>query len=1060
MKKILLFLVFLATFFNMQAQNTAYANRMQYIFGNIDKTKVTTGYLKEFGVRFANIEACNGALNTSNYVTPKEWNALYNSLYSMRVGTVAQNMMAPSVVNTNLKTAQNNSIDILIAVQHYNYQQYKTNAYTNGDVIITNDKIYDVAGRNPYDSKTLFAITPLKQNLQGSNFTFKLPSNLIYSNVGHTISQITVDFSNGQGYQNVAVNEVKNISYTSGGEKTIKVKFQYTNGTIVESHSKILIDYINPTPNSQARFNGFGSDMFWVNHAVTGNNWNGSAATGLVTIELAPGHTQLTKPLIIIEGFDPENSFNYLDLVNEDGPGGLRVRISENGQPLLTLNQAIEDEDYDLVFINFVNSTDYIQRNAYMVEEVIRQINQLKVGNEKNVVLGMSMGGLVGRYALRDMEINGETHETKLYISHDSPHQGANVPLAAQALVRHLVGEQISLPVFFSLFNVNIADLEDNVDGLSDGLALLQSPAAQQMLIYQLQGTGAGISVNNSSLNSSFLSEYRTMGYPQQNNIRNIAIANGSECGNTLNFEPYTDIINANVEVDLPFFLTNIALAVVNGISINPIKLVSSLLSTNTDVKAQFTVKALPSLQAKQIYRGRIYIRKTILFLITVNEPLINEKTINSTASMLALDNSNGGIYDIETFAEIPTQFAQYVIQRRFNFIPIYSSLDIGRGNVTILPTDLVKQYSPLMPPPAPKNVPFNNFFTNSRASEAHIQFTRNNGDWLKNELANNPTISSCLNFCTNAQIIGSDYLCNSGTYSVTNEANPANTIWNITEGSNLVNFTVNGNQITLNQTGQNGFVTISVTYGSAKCGSVTNPIIKRIWAGIPQYFSQQITNGYDNVPINSSSTLNLLPIQGAQEYYWWIIENSNSCGCITNSDGLTLCPAGTIKPKFTANNNTYSYTSTSPNVNINWGNCSGNYIVNVAAKNPCGLQGINYKAVNVYSTSGGGGGENPCEGQLAIYPNPVNESNSSTGEFEVNIVYPGDPCDDYPEFPGRNGNVNQVKIYDFYGNLVHSQEYNSDQMKISDINLKRGNYILNVFTSKGFSKREIIVVK
>lgn len=62
MKKILLFLVFLATFFNMQAQNTAYANRMQYIFGNIDKTKVTTGYLKEFGVRFANIEACNGSL--------------------------------------------------------------------------------------------------------------------------------------------------------------------------------------------------------------------------------------------------------------------------------------------------------------------------------------------------------------------------------------------------------------------------------------------------------------------------------------------------------------------------------------------------------------------------------------------------------------------------------------------------------------------------------------------------------------------------------------------------------------------------------------------------------------------------------------------------------------------------------------------------------------------------------------------------------------------------------------------------------------------------------------
>jgi len=50
MKRILLSLLCLATFYNVQAQNTAYANRMQYIFGNINKTKVTTGYLKEFGV--------------------------------------------------------------------------------------------------------------------------------------------------------------------------------------------------------------------------------------------------------------------------------------------------------------------------------------------------------------------------------------------------------------------------------------------------------------------------------------------------------------------------------------------------------------------------------------------------------------------------------------------------------------------------------------------------------------------------------------------------------------------------------------------------------------------------------------------------------------------------------------------------------------------------------------------------------------------------------------------------------------------------------------------------
>lgn len=89
----------------------------------------------------------------------------------MRVGQVASVMISPETIYNQNKTQQENTNDILIAVQHYNYQQYKTNAHTNGDVIISNDKIYDVAGRNPYNTKTLFAITPLKQNIQGSTFT-------------------------------------------------------------------------------------------------------------------------------------------------------------------------------------------------------------------------------------------------------------------------------------------------------------------------------------------------------------------------------------------------------------------------------------------------------------------------------------------------------------------------------------------------------------------------------------------------------------------------------------------------------------------------------------------------------------------------------------------------------------------------------------------------------------------------------------------------------------------------------------------------------------------------
>lgn len=79
-----------------------------------------------------------------------------------------------------------------------------------------------------------------------------------------------------------------------------------------------------------------------------------------------------------------------------------------------------------------------------MVEKVIEWVNNNKVGNEQNVVIGMSMGGLVARYALRHMETTNRIHDTKLYISHDAPHQGANLPLSLQALVRHFAGETLN----------------------------------------------------------------------------------------------------------------------------------------------------------------------------------------------------------------------------------------------------------------------------------------------------------------------------------------------------------------------------------------------------------------------------------------------------------------------------------------------------------------------------------------------------------------------------------------------------------------------------------------
>tara|TARA_R110002050_G_scaffold80217_5_gene171718 strand:+ start:2451 stop:5528 length:3078 start_codon:yes stop_codon:yes gene_type:complete len=839
MKKIILSSMLCMLLFQAKAQNNNYYNRMQHIFGNIDKNKVTTGYLKEFGIRFNTIQNYDGVNDANNFVDKTQWQSLYNSLYSMRVGSAAINMTATNTVFSHLKTQQNTTTtDVLLAMQHYNYQQYKTNAVSNGDVTISNERIYDVAGRNPYDTKTIFGITPLKKELQGHTFTFKLPNNLIYTNTGLTINQVQIDFDNGQGYQTVTLNTDKSISYTSGGIKELKYKITYTNNSILYSHSKILLDY---TPNYQARYDG---NVLLFNRAVrTGNAWNGATASGFVTIELAPGRTQLTKPLIVVEGFDPNNSFDYSDLVEDElyrGPGGLNIIIDNND---LTLNQAIENENYDLVFVDYANGTDFIQRNALMVENVIAWVNGLKANTpnaEPNVVLGMSMGGLVARYALRHMEQNNLTHDTELYISHDTPHQGANVPLGMQAMVRHLYGEEITMSLFANLFTFTIVDIPDLLPDLGTAFDLLQEPAAQQMLIYQLQGDGTNTSIiNSNALSTAFYNEYHAMGNPIQGNIRNIAISSGSECGIKLPFADNASIINLNEKIDLPWFATNIVLGVLSAFNFNPLRFASSILSTDTDIDAVFRVKALPNGQSQEIYHGDIFISKTILWSITVHEQIIDDKTLNSQSSMLPLDNNGGGFYDIENFVgNLPSGFNSYILERQFSFVPTYSSLNIGGGNQTIQYADLLKSYSPLSPPLGLKNVPFDNFYSNPESNEGHIQFTANNGNWLLEELDDDSQkgFYSCASACSNnlpLNILGDNQVCtnNSANYSISNIAPEATINWSISPAGGFTLAVNSSNNITVTPNGNFGGIATLSAQITTSCND-TFTIIKEIQAG------------------------------------------------------------------------------------------------------------------------------------------------------------------------------------------------------------------------------------
>lgn len=190
--------------------------------------------------------------------------------------------------------------------------------------------------------------------------------------------------------------------------------------------------------------------------------YNGSYASGTYQIYRSSfvddiSLSQLRKTVIFIEGYDPNNNFRIQDLYQGLESTGITFDLHNLG--------------YDIVILNFNQGGDYIQKNSFLLVELIKQINDNSPNQEPLVVIGYSMGGLVARYALTYMEEHEPQtgyHNTRLFISYDSPHKGAHVPANIQALAL-----TFSNPSYLEL-----------IPDLALALNLFTSPAAKQMLKY------------------------------------------------------------------------------------------------------------------------------------------------------------------------------------------------------------------------------------------------------------------------------------------------------------------------------------------------------------------------------------------------------------------------------------------------------------------------------------------------------------------------------------------------------------------------------------------------
>lgn len=138
-----------------------------------------------------------------------------------------------------------------------------------------------------------------------------------------------------------------------------------------------------------------------------------------------------------------------------------------------------------------------------------------------------------------------------------------------------------------------------------------------------------------------------------------MVIANGSECGEDQGFAPYAEFVNVNQSLlkTLPWWGTLLGNIFSPYLFFNnyPQVTIGSPLTTRTDIKGKFIVNALPDQASQRVYYGEIYVRKKILWTINVNITLFS-KGYNSDPSYLPLDNSGGGVRDIQDIESVEGQ--------------------------------------------------------------------------------------------------------------------------------------------------------------------------------------------------------------------------------------------------------------------------------------------------------------------------------------------------------------------------------------------------------------------
>jgi len=449
-----------------------------------------TGVLVDRVLPLARIEELDGGPGT-RVVGSQRWRQAYDEL---RRATL-ERASGPDLATLDLRARTSSRAGVLpIAWLDRAYERVRPGALSDGSIAMTDGRLVPTGPQPLLASRAVAAAVLAPRTWRGGEIVFSLDRGLFVSDDPATPRAITIDFADGRGPRAVAIGEQVPVHYREAGTHTLEARVTRADGSVALARFAFEVAALAaPLPDDTL-------------HVTATIPYLGSYGTGEAYVALAPGHTTLVNPVVVVEGFDLDNNMGWDELY-----------ALLNQQNLI---ETLRADGFDAVVLNFTDATDAIQKNAFVVAELLQQV-QAQIAPQASVALvGASMGGLCSRYALAYLESNAIPHRVRTWISFDGPQAGADIPLGLQHWIRFFAGQSASA---------------------ADFLAVLDRPAAKQLLLYHFTNP-AGTTGTPDLLRTQLLAELAALGdYPSL--TRRVAVANGSGTGLNQGFAPRDQLI-------------------------------------------------------------------------------------------------------------------------------------------------------------------------------------------------------------------------------------------------------------------------------------------------------------------------------------------------------------------------------------------------------------------------------------------------------------------------------------------------------------------------------------